>query len=165
MADTESLVTWLRDAMDAAHHGAEAATWCEGAGTWRASVSEFGTPTRSTGPRWYIEDAMDDGVITTVDPQASADEGVARHIARQSPASVLCRITADRALLDDLLAEQHVVTCDPFYSCAAATEERDGGWNPGTGGKNAPCDCGLDDRVLRRVRLIAGGYGWTGEPS
>jgi hypothetical protein len=42
---------------------------------------------------------MEDGVITTVDPQASAAEGVAQHIAEHDPARVLREIDAKRQLI------------------------------------------------------------------
>lgn len=147
MTDTDRMLAWLRAILDAAERDAEAATWCEQAGSWRAAVSQYGTPARPGGPRWYVEDAMDDGVITTVDPQASDDEGVARHIARNSPAAVLRRIAADRQLLDLHALEyrerpERVLgeADDPF--CAECVGER------------YPCET---------LRLLAKGWGWRGE--
>jgi hypothetical protein len=75
------------------------------------------------------------------------------------PAAVLRRIAADRKLLDDLLAEKHHVCIDSWYTCPAATEERDGGTYAETTGGGS-CDCGRDERVQRRVRLLAEGWGW-----
>lgn len=95
----DDLVRWLGQQLDDEERVAHAASWCDDAETWRAAVSEYRTPTRSGGPRWYIEDSMEDGVITTVDPQASTDEGVARHIAEHDPARVLRDIAAKRELL------------------------------------------------------------------
>lgn len=95
----DDLVQWLTAQLDADERIARAACWCDDAATWCAAESEYGTPSRPGGPRWYIEDSMEDGVITTVDPQASADEGVARHIAAHDPARVLREIEAKRKLL------------------------------------------------------------------
>lgn len=99
------LVQFLRERLDEDKRIALAATWCEDAGTWHAEASEYGTPARPTAPRWYVEDSMDDGVITTVDPQASDDEGVARHIAAWDPARVLAEVEAKLSLLE---------TCEAF---------------------------------------------------
>jgi hypothetical protein len=95
---TDDLVQFLRDRLDEDEQAAQAATWHEDAGTWTAGLSEY-------EPRWYIEDSMDDGVISRVDPQASQDEGVARHIARHDPARVLREVEAKRRLLDTYLAD------------------------------------------------------------
>jgi hypothetical protein len=151
MTGTDRMVVWLREAMDAAQADAEAATWCEDAGTWRAAVSEYGTPARAGGPRWYIEDAMDDGVITTVDPQASADEGVARHIARQDPAAVLRRIAADRKILAAHPYTTRVINPVDGLQSAGFGCETCHDWDGVPEGRGW-CDT---------VRLLAEGYGWT----
>lgn len=113
------LTQWLRAQLDEDERIAQAAMWCEDAAVWRAASSEYGTPTRPGGPRWYIEDSMEDGVITTVDPQASADEGVARHIAEWDPARVLREINAKRRALDHYLAvRQHAAQGAEPYTLA-----------------------------------------------
>jgi hypothetical protein len=85
-----------------------------------------------------------------------------RHMALHDPAAVLRRITAERALMADLLAERHFVNDgDCWYTCRAATEERDGGENCNDAERGKPCDCGRDTRVNRRLRLLAEGWGWT----
>lgn len=76
---TVNLVGFLRERLAEDEAAARAATWCDDAAAWRAEPSPFGA--RDGGQRWYIEDAMDDGVVSHVDPAASDDEGVARHIA------------------------------------------------------------------------------------
>lgn len=94
------LAEWLRAQLNEDERTAQAATWCgDDAATWRAAVSPYGTPSRPHGPRWYIEDSLEDGVITTVDPQASDDEGVARHIAAHDPARVLREVDAKRRIV------------------------------------------------------------------
>jgi hypothetical protein len=90
-------------------------------------------------------------------------EVVGPYFETTAPASVLRRIKADRALLTDLLAETHtVVDGDCWYTCLAATEERDGGTScrEDDTAKASRCDCGRDAAVERRVRLIAQGWGW-----
>lgn len=59
--------------------------------------------------------------------------------------------TAHLALLDDLLAQPHTDVEDGFYSCPAA---------PGATGprRGEPCDCGRDDRLKHRLRLLARPY-------
>ncbi|MFB6787660.1 DUF6221 family protein [Streptomyces olivaceus] len=123
------LVQWLRAQLDEDERIARAAMWCEDAAAWRAAASEYGTPTRPDGPRWYIEDSLEDGVIRTVDPQASDDEGVARHIAEHDPARVLREIDAKRQVIDlhapgqmEYVDGDVCMACDvrggePFYPC------------------------------------------------
>ena len=65
-----------------------------------------------------------------------------QHIALHDPASVLRRIAAERKLLADLLGEPHGSDCWALV------------------GSGRPCDCGRDDRVNLRVRLLAEGWGW-----
>jgi hypothetical protein len=90
-------------------------------------------------------------------------EVAAVHIALHDPDAVLRRVAADRALLADLVAERHeVVDGDCWYTCLAATEERDGGKScrEDATAEDGRCDCGRDARVERRVRLMAEGWGW-----
>lgn len=93
----DDLARWLGEQLDVDKARAEAATWCEEAGVWHAEPSPFGA--RDGGQRWYVEDAMVDGVVSHVDPKASDDEGVARHIAEWDPARVLREISAKRQLI------------------------------------------------------------------
>jgi hypothetical protein len=72
------------------------------------------------------------------------------------PVRLLDDIEAKVALVDDLLAERHeVVDGDCWYTCAAATEERDGGTTCDDDRLGKPCDCGRDDRVNRRLAILA----------
>jgi hypothetical protein len=80
-----------------------------------------------------------------------------------SPHAVLRRVSAERALLADLLAEQHTRNIDDgWYSCGALTDpEVEGCCIDET--RRGTCDCGTDARVERHVRLLAEGWGWTEE--
>jgi len=74
----------------------------------------------------------------------------------EEPAAVIAVLDAKLALIDDLLAEQHeVIQGDCWYTCAAATEERDGGETCDDGRHGGPCDCGRDARVRRRLAILA----------
>lgn len=82
------------------------------------------------------------------------DRTVANHIVNNDPARVLAEVAAKLALVDDLLAERHVVCEDPWYTCGLATEERDGGECIHEA-EQGRCTCGLDARRDRRLRLLA----------
>ena len=76
------------------------------------------------------------------------------HVAR-----VLAEVAAKRAILDEITGWRHeVVDGDCWYTCAAATEDRDGGETCDEGRQGSPCDCGLDARRDRLVRLLAAPY-------
>jgi hypothetical protein len=60
-----------------------------------------------------------------------------------------------RALTDDLLEEKHLVVTDCWYTCAAATEEREGETTCNDDVRGGPCDCGRDGSVAHRLRLLA----------
>ncbi len=123
----DDLVQWLRGQLDEDERIARAAAWCDEAASWHAEPSPFGA--RDKGQRWYIEDAMDDGVVTHVDPAASDDEGVARHLARHDPARVLREVDAKR----QIIAEHDV-------------------YGRGLGGR---MDCQSLDFPCRTLRLLA----------
>jgi hypothetical protein len=90
-------VQWLRAQLDEDERIARTASWADDANAWHAKSSPFDA--RGAGQRWYVEDSMEDGVVSHVDPRASDDEGVARHIARHDPAHVLRDIDANRQVL------------------------------------------------------------------
>jgi hypothetical protein len=85
-------------------------------------------------------------------------EAAARHIARHNPTRVLAEVEAKRQLLADALAEKHTVVEDCWYTCPAATEERDGGETCNDADSGKPCNCGRDARVEQRLRLLAMSY-------
>ncbi|WP_435111901.1 DUF6221 family protein [Nocardiopsis synnemataformans] len=64
-------------------------------------------------------------------------------------------IEARRAILADALAEKHAVVEDSWYTCPAATEERDGGECGNDDLADAPCECGRDNRVGRLLSRLA----------
>jgi hypothetical protein len=71
------------------------------------------------------------------------------------PEGMLADLDAKLALVDDLLAERHEVVVDCWYTCAAATEENDGGETCDDGRRGGDCDCGRDARVNRRLAILA----------
>lgn len=95
----DDLAAFLTARWDEDEQAARDATWHETAGAWRTKPTPY--ETRGAAERWYIEDSLGDGVVSHVDPQASDAEGVARHIARHDPASVLRDIEAKRKTLAD----------------------------------------------------------------
>ncbi|MCQ8831741.1 DUF6221 family protein [Streptomyces malaysiensis] len=123
--------------------------------------------------RWADQEVIPgwDGFIMIGDDAADGEEcnPVAKvnivedceHITLNDPASVLRRCAADRKLIGDVVAERHILVEDCWYTCAAATEERDGGENCDDERRGGACDCGRDARVERRLRIVAEGYGWT----
>ena len=129
-------LTYLAAVLDAAQRDAEDATWHESAGTWIAYHRE------KYDGRWTIIDSLDDGVITTVDPQASDDKGVAAHVARHDPSSVLRRIAADRTTL-----ALHRDVAGKCSECGQGYEALE--WGP-----DFPC---------QTIRNLAEGWGWTQE--
>ncbi|WP_158697873.1 DUF6221 family protein [Streptomyces prunicolor] len=150
MTDTDHLVVWLREAMNAATQRAQAAATETGSAEWEhhahGSLNATGTPGFMVAEVDYLDPAP------------------GTFMADNDPAAVLRRIAADRKLLDDLLGEKHqVVEGDCWYTCAAATEERDGGETCDDSRLGKPCDCGRDTRVARRVLLLAKGWGRSGE--
>jgi Family of unknown function (DUF6221) len=82
------------------------------------------------------------------------------HIARWDPARVLAEVDAKRAMVDLLLADKHHVADDQWYTCPAATRERDGGTYAETDG-GGRCTCRRDERVTAYLAVLAEAYGET----
>ncbi|MEU7911340.1 hypothetical protein [Microbispora bryophytorum] len=111
---------------------------------------------------------MDD-LVARIRAGLEWDEEYARHPAfwkeyvrghPSDPKRVLREAAAKRRLLENLLAEEHVrVHGDEWFSCAQARDE-DGEFacanDLSAGG---PCDCGRDERVRRRLEVMAEPYG------
>ena len=93
------------------------------------------------------------------DPEVDLGVGetTPEHVASHDPASVLVRVARDRRLLDLLLAEKHHVAEDQYCTCAAVTQERDGGVD-GAGDESGPCDCGRGERVAAYLAVLAEAY-------
>jgi hypothetical protein len=126
-------------------------------GPWVASGYSYGLD-----DWWRIGQARPGGeevVDGSYEGGGVCSEAAAVHIALHDPDAVLRRVAADRALLADLVDQWHAVCSDPYYTCAAATAEREGERNPSTP-PGSTCDCGRDASVERRIRLIAEGWGW-----
>lgn len=95
---------------------------------------------------WTAEDASTLGEII-------------EHVARHDPARVLREVTAKRALVESITAETHlVVDSDPYFTCNAAREERDGGESWAREKWGTECGCGRDDRVEMRLKILATVY-------
>lgn len=93
MTDTDRMVAWLREAMDAAQRSAEAA--CEGGqGRWRQEDAGR-MPGFIVGDHEGYHVAYDEGYPTLEQ---------ATHIVLNDPAAVLRRIAADRKMLDECMA-------------------------------------------------------------
>jgi hypothetical protein len=137
---------------------AEAAAEKAGSGDWRykpgddrvAAVQTFPDDVPARRELWlplvteagsYIGDTLDDEI--------------GHHIAANDPADVIADCDAKLAIIDDLLAERHEVIEDPWYTCAAATEEHDGGRCCDQNRRGKPCDCGRDARLNRRLAILA----------
>jgi len=79
-----------------------------------------------------------------------------QHIALNDPSYVLADITAKRAIVERLVSTKHaVLEEDCWYTCAAATVERDGGETCDDNRNGGPCDCGRDARVEGYLALLA----------
>lgn len=124
----------------------------------RRALAEAASP----GP-WHADEEVDEVVavdgITVADGFALSGRqlrATVQHIAANDPNDVIADCDAKLALIDDLLAERHeVVDGDCWYTCAAATEERDGGETCDDNRLGNPCDCGRDARVNRRLLILA----------
>ncbi|WP_327066804.1 DUF6221 family protein [Kitasatospora sp. NBC_01302] len=156
-------VVFLRQAHARAEELARAALDQLGAllnGADREEIGEWYVATRpATGT--YVRAQDQHGRETDVCPTYGGS--FADHIALHDPVSVLRRVAAERELLADLQADEHLMVDDGWYSCAAATDDRFGNVCADEGRAGGPCDCGRDARVERRVRLLAQGWGWEEE--
>lgn len=85
----------------------------------------------------------DGGIVTA---------GDAVHIARHDPARALADVESKRQLVADLLAEEHFLNDREWYGCRAVTEAPHKTTDVPTG---RACTCGRDERVERRLRLLA----------
>jgi hypothetical protein len=92
------LIAFLEANNDADEAAASEAMWTDlggGSENWTAYHRE------KYDSGWAVIDGLDDGVITTVDPQAVDGAAVAQHIARHDPARVLRECEARRRLIAD----------------------------------------------------------------
>jgi hypothetical protein len=107
------------------------------------------------GPHWYEQWSGALNIGEDEDLVSTNDSAISRHMERHDPARVLAEVEAKRRLLDDLLAEKHQVVEDCWYTCPAATEEHDGDETCNENVQMGRCNCGRDDRIGRRLRLLA----------
>lgn len=79
------------------------------------------------------------------------------HVA-MTPRRALAEIAAKRALLDAAVARTHtIVDGDCWFTCPAATEERDGGENCNDKSGDS-CDCGRDYALRKLLLHLAAPY-------
>lgn len=104
-----------------------------------------------------VEILYQDGVETLLvdDHPYPAEQYLAVATEPAPDPEVLADLDAKLAIVDDLLAEKHEVVDDCWYTCSAATVERDGGESCDDDRRDGPCDCGRDARVERRLRILA----------
>lgn len=136
MSDTDRMVAWLREALDAAQRDAEKAAvlcgCCPPAPSW-----SFRDGDEPTDGRILIVDDPHPDVKRKIGRRWNGSyEGMfmAEHIVRHDPASVLRRIAADRKTLDDCDDVLHDFVFGEFRKLAEDT-----------------------------VRNMAEGWGWTEE--
>lgn len=146
---TDDLITFLRARLDDDERIAKAAT----TGPWSVNDESFAESIRATDGTEVVAGGRWGGEAPVFESTEDA-----LHIAAHDPARTLLEIEAKRQLLADALAEKHVVVEDCWYTCPAATEERDGGETCNDADSDKPCNCGRDARVERRLRLLAMSY-------
>lgn len=140
------------EAMEAAAKAATPGEWIkcdfnEGDGSpprplWGVATEAFWNPSADEDEPWLAVE-LHTGV-----------EADATHIALNNPAAVLALVAGIRAVVADITAEKHEVVEDCWYTCGAATEDRDGG-ETCDDRRGPECDCGRDARVDRRLSIIA----------
>lgn len=74
---------------------------------------------------------------------------------RLSPVRVLAECEAKRQVAKAVEGWKHAVVEDCWYTCAAATEDRDGGECCDDGRSGGPCDCGRDYRAASILAPLA----------
>jgi hypothetical protein len=78
------------------------------------------------------------------------------------PAHVLRLCAALRAVVTEVEGWQHYVCEDGWYTCGAATEEREGEDCIDDARRGTGCDCGRDARADRTLSAVAGVWGVSG---
>ena len=81
------------------------------------------------------------------------------HIALHDPARVLAQCAAYKAIVEAVGKWKHEVVEDCWYTCAAATEERDGGECCDDNRRGTGCDCGLEFRARAILAPLASIWG------
>jgi len=79
-----------------------------------------------------------------------------RHAKRDYIGSrTILECTAKSLMIEDLTSEHHLLVEDCWYTCPAATEEREGEVTCNDTHQDDSCDCGLDRRIDKRLRIMA----------
>ncbi|ROQ69188.1 hypothetical protein EDD93_3685 [Streptomyces sp. 840.1] len=129
----DDLTQFLRARLDEDDAAARAASWDE----WDSAHWHAHHRAQYDGC-WAIIDAADDGVITTVDPRASADPGVAAHIARHDPARALSEVEAKRQMVK-------LHACAAGHECSTLDRH----------GEIDHCTWVMDSEACTTLRLLA----------
>lgn len=123
------------------------------------SIRRITVPTSATFNGYDVEWRydMDKGEVLHINGRPYPIEEYWRQVSEPAPdLEVIADFEAKLALLADLTSERHeVVDGDCWYTCAAATEEQDGGETCDDNRRGNPCDCGRDARITRRLRILA----------
>jgi hypothetical protein len=144
-SEEESLVKFLQDRFgedDVVAVQATSGPWEVDNETYAESIS---SPTETVvgGSRWSGEASVFNETADAI------------HIARWDPQRVLWEVAAKQQLLRWITEETHYVCGDGWYTCSAATDERDGGYCYDEARLGTSCDCGRDGRVVTALRLLA----------
>lgn len=144
--DLEALAAWIRGQWDEERNRAERLTGIVGSPSWNTSER----PDTEVPPHRSIHvESEPDWCIAEACCGALQDrQGVAAHIARWDPAHALADLASKRALLDDLMGDAHLNLGN--LACASL--------------RGGECGCGRDDRVLRRLRILARPLAGDGMP-
>jgi hypothetical protein len=133
-----------------------------------AAMEDVARAASAWGASWEaVPDGYGTGAVEATDGPGIVvyDEGrpteeQAAHIAANDPDQVLRLCAALRAVVTEVESWTHAVCDDPWYTCPAATEEREG--SECIRERGGPCDCGRDARADRTLSALAGVWGVSG---
>lgn len=133
----------------------------------KAMAAEYPTPWDIADRGWMarvVADGPHFHEVIRVEQQQVSDSvawltDVIQHIETWNPDRVLAECDAKRKLIEHIVGQKHlVVDGDSWFTCAAATEEHDGGTTCREVGGNNNCDCGRDERVTAALRVFTSPY-------
>lgn len=149
----DELIAFLRARLAEDEQAARAAT--AGPWEWRHEHGELWQPKPDGWLDYSGEYIAGPGDRATLFGPGMTPHADAVHVARHDPARVLADIEAKKQTISTLLSAKHAVCEDSWYTCPAATEERDGGECGQDDMRGEPCECGRDDRLITHLCLLA----------